>query len=468
MNKKIIGFLALFLLVSCNNQASDNILSEKEDSSALSTIQEQGYVMREKETYLEFYEADKSLSNSYEEHLLRIEELNSFLDEDTEDYEINYSLVKFDSVSAQDSLQGYPIFNAYNKNSSGAKYIEILSESTFAIKNVTLTASIWKNGDLENLTNNYYLGLEYLKDDTWVRGESLDVHNVKVGRLYEEEEPFSFDINEENIRNVRIAFDFENIANNLRFIVYNMTLSGDQKVITSNTGISSIKFTENEENIHIGETLSLNPTIISSNNLNLVEFSSSDRSIATVNELGQVKGLSSGECLIYAKNGDVKDQLTLNVIKEGQDYTKVIQNPQNFIGEIPEGFTSNFETYYNGSQLNFKEQGNMLSTPTYNNITGSTVLILNIKSSAAGEENIELSKNNIFAVQGLNEDDEVVEEKELTNWANTSFEDVEFTFEEASIVRYIIYFKLKYVQDMGSYIKTGKNIVLNSLTIYQK
>ena len=77
---------------------------------------------------------------------------------------------------------------------------------------------------------------------------------------------------------------------------------------------------------------------------------------------------------------------------------------------------------------------------------------------------IELSRNNEFAVQGLNSNNEVVEEVSKKGIDNLTLEDVTFEFKHTDITSYRIYFKLKYQEGYA----TGKNYCLNSLVIYQK
>ncbi|MCH5180444.1 MAG: Ig-like domain-containing protein [Erysipelotrichales bacterium] len=474
MKKRTFLMLAL-LLVGCttngptSNESSipnnNSMTSESNSDNSTPSIGEEYQPFSYENRVSEYNIADisNSLGNSYSDYTLKVEETSYYENSNKKDN--NFVLIKFDNVSSQATFPGFPILNAYNKNNSSIRYVTILSPSMFDIEDIDVSLSLWSQGDANNVPSNYYLGLEYLKDNEWHPLKSIDINDVEIGKN-ENVAPFSFKINEKNIRNIRLTFDFKEAAGNVRFALYSLSIKGKQRVVTNNSNITQISFPEKEMSIKEGEKLLLNPTITSKDENKFVEYLSSDRYIATVDEEGIVTALSVGEALITAKNGNISDNVKITVVDKDKDYTKLIQTVVNFVGEIPEGFKSNFNTYFGGAQLNFKEEGNYVLTPNYNNITRSTIVVLNMMLSSAAD--IDLSKENIFTVEGLNSDGEVVEKVQKTNLVNTTFEDVEFEFNSTNIVQYRVVFEHKHSVDYGTYFKTGKNYCLNSLMIYQK
>ncbi|MCH5172036.1 MAG: Ig-like domain-containing protein [Erysipelotrichales bacterium] len=462
MKKQLFVLLTAFLVgCSTNHSQSESLGSNISKPSENDAYVPYTYKTRVSE--YDFSNAIKALSNSYEDHIVKMEEVSYFVDENEK--ENNYALISFDNVSSQTTFPGYPILNAYGKDSSTIRYVNLMSSSTFNIHEVSLDLSLWSKGDKENIPNTYYLGLEYLKNDNWVRSSSINIENLTIGRN-DDSVPFTFLIEEDGITNVRIAFDFINAQNNVRFALYSLSLKGNERIINDNPNIQSISFEENELVINENETFLLNPIVTSSDENKFIKFLSSDRSIITVSDDGVVTGLSVGEATITARNGNIEDSINIIVIKENQNYKKIIQNIVNFNGEIPSGFSSNFETYFSGTYLNFKEQGNYVITPKYENITGETVVTLNMMLSSSSD--IDLSSENIFTVEGLNSEGEVIESVQKTNLINTKLEDIEFEFKSNEIKQYRLIFEYKHILDQGSYYKTGKNYCLNSLIIYQK
>lgn len=476
-NLLIIG-LCLVTLASCVNNQNRNSTSvdpstnistlPSSSTNGNSTIENEGNYINVTKT-IDFFGTASGFSNAYEAHDVIIDEANYKIEssESRVDLETSKGLVRFDNASKQNSIPNYPIINAYKGNEdTKTNYVNFLSGFECDVEKIDLKLSIWNNGDLENSNvENKYIGVEYLNGESWVRlDKNIAPSELDIGSYYDELKTHSFTIEAKHIHDFRLVFEFKGLEHDVRFALFEVSVSGKKKVVEENKSLTSIQIT-NENNVAKVNTPYQINVIATPSNINDIEFISKNRSIARVDANGLVIPLSVGTVVIVARNGEISDSITLTVFEQGANYEKIIQEKVSFLGEVPEGFTDDFASlsFFNGSgEINFKKQNDAILTPTYSNITGSTVVVLNMRLSTSAS--IELSRNNEFAVQGLNSNNEVVEEVSKKGINNLTLEDVTFEFKHTDITSYRIYFKLKYQEGYA----TGKNYCLNSLVIYQK
>ena len=100
--KKQLFVLLTFLLTSCgiNSSQSESIIQD----SLVSNDTFEPYAYKTKISEYDFSDVTKSLSNSYSNHTLKVEEKNYFENEDRIDS--NYALIEIDNVSSQTTFPG--------------------------------------------------------------------------------------------------------------------------------------------------------------------------------------------------------------------------------------------------------------------------------------------------------------------------------------------------------------------------
>jgi len=361
-------------------------------------------------------------------------------------------LVSFDSTSKQSTkITDAPVLKAADADNHEAKYITLLSDTMYNITEASVALSVYNDSDVANVGLDYYLGLEYLTNEGYKRLNSIDITKLEVGAHTNDLE-FNFKISEPNVYNLRLAFDFPNATAPIRFGVYSLSYSGSRCIYKTNE-ISDIAVTTEELSLNVGETKTIECATTPSNLNKYLEFVSDNRAVAVVNESGVIKALSAGKANITIKSGNVAKTLKLNVTVG--NHQKIIQENVEF-SEIPAGFTSNFETYFNATYLNFKVKDNYLLTPKYE-VNGPTVVSLTMKLSSSA--NIEDSAQNIFTVIGLNDAGEEVEKVQKQGLTNLDFMEINYEFTNTTICQYKILYESKFGY--------GKNYVLKSLIIYE-
>lgn len=441
MKKNIILLIFLMALTSCNNHSETT--NSNSNSISLDSVD---YTLVTYNAKIDFSSVVTQFSSSYLDDKIVCEETYSNGNKES-------VLVEFASTSHQNTIIPYvPVIKAVDKEYSGPKYITLLSDTYYSIHSASCGLTIWSESDLNNIGTDYFVGIEYLENDSWKKLSSIDVQNIKIGAVTENIS-YKFDITADT-HNIRLVFDFPNATGNVRFGVNSLEYEGSDCLYNVKNA-ENVTIQNKNQIIHEGETLSLITNF--DDKKNQLNYHSSNRSVAVINKNGTIKALRVGTTEIKVSRGEKEDSFVLNVLNNQAN--KIIQDTASFNGGIPDGFSANFElTFFNGTYLNFKKQGNAVTTKIYDNINGKTSVILNMCLSSSA--NIEDSNQNVFAVEGLSATGEVLEKVQKTNLINLDFADITFDFTNPSIVQYRLVFETKY--------NYGKNYVLKSIQIFEK
>lgn len=438
--KKYFYPLMLALLLSGCQSNNSNSTSNNSGSGVTIQTEIQGFAAK-----LDFTTVVNKFSG-YENTFVTMEEQDTLHDTSTP------VLVSFDSTSKQSSkITDAPVLKAADTDDHAPKYVTLLSDTEYNITEASVALSVYNDSDVANVGIDYYLGLEYATSDGYKRLNSIDISELEVGAHLSDLE-FTFTISDANVHNLRLAFDFPNATAPIRFGVYSLSYRGSRCIYKTNE-ISDVAVASEELSLNVGETKAIECVTTTSNLNKYLEFASDNRAVAVVNELGIIRTLSAGKANISIKSANITKILKLNVTVG--NHQKIIQENVEFT-EIPVGFTSNFETYFNGTYLNFKVKDNYLLTPKYE-VDGPTTVVLTLKLSS--NANIEDSAQNIFTVIGLNEAGDEVERVQKQGLTNLEFMEINYEFTSTEICQYKIIYESKFGY--------GKNYVLKSLVIYE-
>lgn len=475
MSKKYLLVLSALLLVGCNsNNSTNSSNSTSKPSNSESSISNSSSASNtsssnvkndkisniNKKCELDFYDITSSLNTSYEDISKVVEEV-AF--EDNKEVTSNNALVHFEQVSRQNTtITNAPVIRAVKGSYEKCNYVTLLSSTPFNINKVSFAISIWNAGDFSHIGNEYYVGVEYLLNDTWTRLETIDLTNVNIGSMLEYV-PYVQEIKASNVTDIRLAFDFPNATGDVRIGLNYLSYEGIETRYKEDKEITNIAYKEENHTLKINEELALGIIVTPNSKKDLVNFSSLDRSKAIIKN-GKVMAISEGLVDILAYNGKVNAKLSLNIQNTSDDYSKLIQEKVEFNGSIPDGFSANFLKFYNGTYLNFSNTGNAVDTSIYP-INGPTIVKLNMCWSSNNSDPSHGAKN-IFSVIGYDENDVELEKVQKTGLINTDFEDVTFEFSNPNIRKYKIIYEFKNQDStLGIY---GKNYLLRYVTIYQK
>lgn len=470
MSKKYLLILSALLLISCDSNSTKNSQSTSSnssnssentsDKSSTSVIDDNKVLTINKKCELDFYDVAYTFNNNYEDATKVVEEV-AF--EDNTEITSNNVLVQFDETSKQKStITNAPVIRAVKGNYEKCHYVTLLSSTPFNINKVSFAISMWNDGDFAHIGNDYYVGVEYLLNDTWTRLDSVDLTNITIGEL-NEYTPFTQEINANDVTDFRLAFDFPNATGDVRIGLNNLSYEGIEYRYKEDKEITNISYKEENLTLKVKEEAVLDVDVNPNSKKELINFSSSDRSKAIIkNE--KVIALSEGKVAIKAYNGNVDTTLSLDIQNVGDNYSKIIQEKVEFNGSIPDGFTANFEKYYSGTWLNFSKTGDTVETSVYD-ITGQTVVKLNMAWSS-NNANPSHGEANIFSVIGYDENGNELEKVQKKGLVNVEFEDILFEFTNVNIRKYKIIYEFKN-QDTTLQL-FGKNYLLKYVTIYQK
>ena len=474
MSKKYLLLLSAIFLIGCDfgsasnsaNSASkpsitDNSISNSNNSNndSASSREEEKTVAINKKCDIDFSEILSYISTSY------INTTRAFTEWTYENGEAeieNHALISLEEVSEQDNtIINAPVIRAVNSKYKESRYVTLLSSTPFAINKVNFAFSFWKDGDFANIGTDYYVGVEYLLDGTWTRGESVDLSNAPIGQL-DELVPYTQEIDANNVTDIRLAFDFPNATGNVRLGLYSLSYEGIEYRYNEDNEITKISFKDKNASLKPNQEMDLEIFVNPIEKKEYVNFSSSDRSKAIVKD-GKIIALSEGRLQIDAYNGETTDHLVLDVLDIDGDYTKILQARTEFNGSIPIG-KANFESFYSGTWLNFTRTGDALETNLYP-VTGPTLVKLNMAWSS-NNANPAHAADNIFSVIGYDENGKEIEKVQKKGLVNVEFKDILFEFTDARIRKYKIIYEFKN-QDETLRIY-GKNYCLRYITIYQK
>lgn len=470
MLKKYLLILSALLLISCDSNSTKNSQSTSSnssnssentsDKSSTSVIDDTKVLTINKKCELDFYDVAYTFNNNYEDATKVVEEVTF---EDNTKVTSNNVLVQFDETSKQKStITNAPVIRAVKGNYEKCHYVTLLSSTPFNINKVSFAISMWNDGDFAHIGNDYYVGVEYLLNDTWTRLDSVDLTNITIGEL-NEYTPFTQEINANDVTDFRLAFDFPNATGDVRIGLNNLSYEGIEYRYKEDKEITNISYKEENLTLKVKEEAVLDVDVNPNSKKELINFSSSDRSKAIIkNE--KVIALSEGKVAIKAYNGNVDTTLSLDIQNVGDNYSKIIQEKVEFNGSIPDGFTANFEKYYSGTWLNFSKTGDTVETSVYD-ITGQTVVKLNMAWSS-NNANPSHGEANIFSVIGYDENGNELEKVQKKGLVNVEFEDILFEFTNVNIRKYKIIYEFKN-QDTTLQL-FGKNYLLKYVTIYQK
>lgn len=470
MSKKYLLILSTLLLIGCNSNSTNNSQSTSSnssnssdntsDKSSTSVIDDTKVLTINKKCELDFYDVAYTFNNNYEDATKVVEEVTF---EDNTEVTSNNVLVQFDETSKQkNAITNAPVIRAVKGNYEKCHYVTLLSSTSFNINKVSFAISMWNEGDFTHIGTDYYVGVEYLLDNTWTRLDSIDLINIAIGEV-SEFTPYIQEINVNNITDIRLAFDFPNATGDVRIGLNNLSYEGIEYRYKEDKEITNISYKEENLTLKVKEEAVLDVDVNPNSKKELINFSSSDRSKAIIKN-GKVIALSEGKVTIKAYNGNVNATLSLDIQNVGDNYSKIIQEKVEFNGSIPEGFTANFEKYYSGTWLNFSKTGDAVETSIYA-ITGPTVVKLNMAWSS-NNANPSHGEANIFSVIGYDENGNELEKVQKKGLVNVEFEDILFEFTNANIRKYKIIYEFKN-QDTTLQL-FGKNYLLKYVTIYQK
>lgn len=470
MSKKYLLILSALLLISCDSNSTKNSQSTSSnssnssentsDKSSTSVIDDNKVLTINKKCELDFYDVAYTFNNNYEDATKVVEEV-AF--EDNTEITSNNVLVQFDETSKQKStITNAPVIRAVKGNYEKCHYVTLLSSTPFNINKVSFAISMWNEGDFTHIGTDYYVGVEYLLDNTWTRLNSINLTNIAIGEV-SEFTPFTQEINANDVTDFRLAFDFPNATGDVRIGLYNLSYEGIEYRYKEDKEITNISYKEENLTLKVKEEAVLDIDVNPNSKKELINFSSSDRSKAIIKN-GKVIALSEGKVTISAYNGKVNATLNLDVQNIGENYSKIIQEKVEFNGSIPDGFTANFEKYYSGTWLNFSKTGDAVETSVYD-ITGPTIVKLNMAWSS-NNANPSHGEANIFSVIGYDENGNELEKVQKKGLVNVEFEDILFEFINVNIRKYKIIYEFKN-QDTTLQL-FGKNYLLKYVTIYQK
>ena len=470
MSKKYLLILSVLLLISCDSNSTNNSQSTSSnssnssentsDKSSTSVIDDTKVLTINKKCELDFYDVAYTFNNNYEDATKVVEEVTF---EDNTEVTSNNVLVQFDETSKQkNTITNAPVIRAVKGNYEKCHYVTLLSSTSFNINKVSFAISMWNEGDFTHIGIDYYVGVEYLLDNTWTRLDSIDLINIAIGEV-SEFTPYIQKINANNITDIRLAFDFPNATGDVRIGLNNLSYEGIEYRYKEDKEITNISYKEENLTLKVKEEAVLDVDVNPNYKKELINFSSSDRSKAIIKN-GKVIALSEGKVTIKAYNGNVNATLSLDIQNVGDNYSKIIQEKVEFNGSIPDGFTANFEKYYSGTWLNFSKTGDAVETSIYA-ITGPTVVKLNMAWSS-NNANPSQGEANIFSVIGYDENGNELEKVQKKGLVNVEFEDILFEFTNANIRKYKIIYEFKN-QDTTLQL-FGKNYLLKYVTIYQK
>lgn len=474
MSKKYLLILSAIFLIGCdsnstnNSQSTSSMPSNSDKRSgentnnipSTSVIDDNKVLTINKKCELDFYNVAYTFNNNYEDATKVVEEV-AF--EDNTEVTSNNVLVQFDETSKQkNTITNAPVIRAVKGNYEKCHYVTLLSSTPFNINKVSFAISMWNDGDFAHIGNDYYVGVEYLLNDTWTRLDSVDLTNITIGEL-SEYTLFTQEINVNDITDIRLAFDFPNATGDVRIGLYNLSYQGIEYRYKEDNEITNISYKEENLTLKVKEEAVLDVDVNPNSKKELINFSSSDRSKAFIKN-GKVIALSEGKVVISAYNGKVNATLNLDIQNANENYSKIIQEKVEFNGSIPDGFTANFEKYYSGTWLNFSKTGDTVETSIYD-ITGPTVVKLNMAWSS-NNANPSHGEANIFSVIGYDENGNELEKVQKKGLVNVDFEDILFEFKNVNIRKYKIIYEYKN-QDTTLQL-FGKNYLLKYVTIYQK
>ena len=470
MSKKYLLILSAIFLIGCDSNSTKNSQSTSSnssnssentsDKSSTSVTDDTKVLTINKKCELDFYDVAYTFNNNYEDATKVVEEV-AF--EDNTKVTSNNVLVQFDETSKQKStITNAPVIRAVKGNYEKCHYVTLLSSTPFNINKVSFAISMWNDGDFTHIGTDYYVGVEYLLDNTWTRLNSIDLTNIAIGEA-SEFTPYIQEINANNITDIRLAFDFPNATGDVRIGLNNLSYEGIEYRYKEDKEITNISYKEENLTLKVKEEAVLDVDVNPNSKKELINFSSSDRSKAIIKN-GKVIALSEGKVAIKAYNGKVNATLNLDVQNIGENYSKIIQEKVEFNGSIPDGFTANFEKYYSGTWLNFSKTGDAVETSVYD-ITGPTIVKLNMAWSS-NNANPSQGEANIFSVIGYDENGNELEKVQKKGLVNVEFEDILFEFTNVNIRKYKIIYEFKN-QDTTLQL-FGKNYLLKYVTIYQK
>ena len=470
MSKKYLLILSAIFLIGCDSNSTNNSQSTSSnssnnsentsDKSSTSVIDDNKVLTINKKCELDFYDVAYTFNNNYEDATKVVEEVTF---EDNTKVTSNNVLVQFDETSKQkNAITNAPVIRAVKGNYEKCHYVTLLSSTPFNINKVSFAISMWNEGDFTHIGTDYYVGVEYLLDNTWTRLNSIDLTNIAIGEV-SEFTPYIQEINANNITDIRLAFDFPNATGDVRIGLNNLNYEGIEYRYKEDKEITNISYKEENLTLKVKEEAVLDVDVNPNSKKELINFSSSDRSKAIIkNE--KVIALSEGKVTISAYNGKVNATLNLDVQNIGENYSKIIQEKVEFNGSIPDGFTANFEKYYSGTWLNFSKTGDAVETSVYD-ITGPTIVKLNMAWSS-NNANPSHGEANIFSVIGYDENGNELEKVQKKGLVNVEFKDILFEFTNVNIRKYKIIYEFKN-QDTTLQL-FGKNYLLKYVTIYQK
>lgn len=463
--KKIaLLFLTILALASCNGKNSNNqesIIDSIEDNVSndsidgiISNDDDSTDVIRpvgeEVEIRYDLTSAVDSLSSSYESVKLVCDD----------------AAFAFDNVSQQSKdISNAPVINS--SANKGNNYVEMLSDAPFDLTHIGIEMTIFSQGDLEKMGNMYdYIGMEYLVDDEWIKaGETITPNLLNVGPLSEKDSLYIWEVEHANVRHIRLSFegmpsDPDDSSFKIRFGLYSMYIKGIKETITTNKTTTSVTINAQSDILAINKSLQLTATALASDGMATpILWESSNRSIATVDENGLVKGVMEGTAVIKATSGNVYDELSIQVVSDenslGYIQTKVLFVDYN---NMPEGFTTNSEETYGEGALKLYETGHYIKTPKYEVVNCESRVTIEIKHSSGNPE----AKDNILSVVGYDENGEEVERVKKVGLMNTNYEEVNFDFTNRSICQYELIYELK---AMGDSYPAGKNYGVRSMQI---
>ena len=95
---------------------------------------------------------------------------------------------------------------------------------------------------------------------------------------------------------------------------FTLTVVEEEEEETESVAVTDIEIGDYEEELEVGDTVSLSVTVLPQNATDsTVTYWSGDSSIATVNSSGEVKGISKGKTIIYCSAGYVSKEIPITV-----------------------------------------------------------------------------------------------------------------------------------------------------------
>lgn len=95
---------------------------------------------------------------------------------------------------------------------------------------------------------------------------------------------------------------------------FTLTVAEEEEEETESVAVTDIEIGDYEEELEVGDTVSLSVTVLPQNATDsTVTYWSGDSSIATVNSSGEIKGISKGKAIIYCSAGYVTKEIPITV-----------------------------------------------------------------------------------------------------------------------------------------------------------